>query len=129
MRLAWADEKITVSTFSMGLPEDSELRESSTRKPPEDMRQIMRRIGEYKRLKDDQLQSKGKAPLVNHPRQADFQPRPRKDLRIQELEAQMGKVNITFKEPMHKIIDRIKNEPYFMWPNKMGVTRLKGTRT
>ena len=123
------NEKITTSIFRMGLLENSELRESSTRKPPEDMRQIMRRIGEYKRLKDDQLQSKGKAPLVNHPRQADFQPRPRKDLRIQELEAQMGKVNITFKEPMHNIIDRIKNEPYFMWPNKMGVTRLKGTRT
>ncbi|XP_050242544.1 uncharacterized protein LOC126691568 [Quercus robur] len=123
------NEKITTSIFRMGLLENSELWESLTRKPPEDMRQIMRRIGEYKRLKDDQLQSKGKAPLVNHPRQVDFQPRPRKDLRIQEPEAQMGKVNITFKEPMHNIIDWIKNEPYFMWPNKMGVTRLKGTRT
>jgi len=27
---------------------------------------------------------------------------------------------VTFKEPVHKIIDRIKNEPYFRWPNKMG---------
>ena len=24
-----------------------------------------------------------------------------------------------FKEPVHKIVDRIKNEPYFRWPNKM----------
>ena len=24
-----------------------------------------------------------------------------------------------FKEPVHRIIDRIKNEPYFQWPNKM----------
>ena len=32
----------------------------------------------------------------------------------------MGEVNVTFKEPMHKIVDRIKNEPYFRWPNKMG---------
>ena len=31
----------------------------------------------------------------------------------------MGEVNVMFKEPMHKIIDRIKNEPYFRWPNKM----------
>ena len=51
----------------MGLPKDSELRESLTRKPPEDIRQLMRRIEEYKRLDDDRLQSKGKAPLVNHP--------------------------------------------------------------
>ena len=83
------------------------------RKPPEDIRQLMRRIEEYKRLKDDQLQSKGKAPLVNRPQQGGFQPRPRKDLRIQEPKVQMGEVNVTFKEPVHKIVDRIKNELYF----------------
>ena len=27
---------------------------------------------------------------------------------------------MTFKEPVHKIVDQIKNEPYFWWPNKMG---------
>ena len=27
---------------------------------------------------------------------------------------------MTFKEPVHRIINRIKNEPYFRWPNKMG---------
>ena len=65
-----------MNTFKMGLPEDSELLESLTRRPPEDMRQLMRRIEEYKRLEDDQLQSKGKALLVNRPQQSGFQPRP-----------------------------------------------------
>ena len=32
----------------------------------------------------------------------------------------MGEVNVAFKEPVHKIVDRIKNEPFFKWPNKMG---------
>ena len=68
----------------MGLPEDSELRDSLTRRPPEDMRQLMRRIEEYKQLEDDQLQSKGKAPVINHPQQSGLQSRPQKDLRIQE---------------------------------------------
>ena len=27
---------------------------------------------------------------------------------------------MTLKEPVHKILDRIKNEPYFRWPSKMG---------
>ena len=27
---------------------------------------------------------------------------------------------MTFKEPVHRIVDRIKNELYFQWPNKMG---------
>ena len=56
----------------MGLLEDSELWESLTRKPPEDMRQLMRRIEEYKRQEDDRLQSKGKALLVNRPWQSGF---------------------------------------------------------
>ena len=27
---------------------------------------------------------------------------------------------MAFKEPMHKILERIKNEPYFRWPSKIG---------
>ena len=49
------NEKIAASTFRIGLPGNSELRESLTKRPPEDMRQFMRRIEEYKRLEDDQL--------------------------------------------------------------------------
>ncbi|XP_050278266.1 uncharacterized protein LOC126719792 [Quercus robur] len=62
------NEKIAASTFRMGLPEDSELRELLTKRPPEDMRQLMRRIEEYKRLEDDRLQNKGKAPLLSRSR-------------------------------------------------------------
>ena len=29
-------------------------------------------------------------------------------------------VNVAFKEPVHKIVDQIKNEQFFKWPNKMG---------
>ena len=39
---------------------------------------------------------------------------------MQELEVQIGEVNMAFKELVHKIVDQIKNESYFRWPNKMG---------
>ena len=29
-------------------------------------------------------------------------------------------MNVTFKKLVHKIVDQIKNKPYFQWPNKMG---------
>ena len=32
----------------------------------------------------------------------------------------MEEVDVAFKEPVHKIVDWIKNKPYFRWPNKMG---------
>ena len=111
--ISGGNEKISASTFRMGLLEDSELQESLTKRPPEDIRQLMRRIEEYKCLKDDRLQSKGNAPLLNHSRQGIFPSRPPKDLRMQEPEAQMGEVNVAFKEPVHKIVDRIKNESFF----------------
>ncbi|XP_075654891.1 uncharacterized protein LOC142625067 [Castanea sativa] len=113
------NEKITTSTFRMGLLKESGLRESLTLKPPEDMRQLMRCIEEYKRLEDDRLQSKGKEPIISYPRNNGFNPRHRKDLRIQEPDPAVGGVNATFKEPVHRIIDRIKNESYFKRPNRM----------
>ena len=33
---------------------------------------------------------------------------------------QLGEVNVAFKELVHKIVDRIKNELFLRWPNKMG---------
>ncbi|XP_050259096.1 uncharacterized protein LOC126704104 [Quercus robur] len=104
----------------MGLPEDSKLQDSLTRRPPEDMRQLMRYIEENKRLEDDRLQSKGKAPVINHPRQSGLQSRPWKELRIQEPGPQVGEVIVAFKELVHRIMDRIKNESYLWWLNKMG---------
>ena len=114
------NEKIAASTFRMGLPEDSELRESLTRRPLEDMRQLMRRIKEYKRLEDDRLQSRGKAPLMGRSRQNILSTKQKKDFRKQEPKVQIEGVNVAFKEPMHKILERIKNESFFRWPNKMG---------
>ncbi|XP_075649679.1 uncharacterized protein LOC142620150 [Castanea sativa] len=103
----------------MGLPEESGLRESLTLRPSKDMRQLMRHIEEYKHLEDDWLQTRGKAPITIHPRNTGFNPRLRKDLRIQESGPPIVGVNAAFREPVHRIIDRIKNEPYFKRPNRM----------
>ena len=128
-KIGGGNEKIAASTFRMRLPKNSELRESLTKRLLEDMRQLMRRIEEYKRLEDDRLQSKGKASLINRSRPSVFPPRLRRDWRVQEPEVQMGEVNVVFREPVHKIIDRIKNEPFFRWPNKMGGTPLREIKT
>ena len=66
------NKKIAVSTFQLGLLEDSELQESLTMRPSEDIRQLMRRIEEYKWLKDNRQQNKGKAPIISHLRQGGF---------------------------------------------------------
>ena len=42
--ISGGNEKIVASTFRMGLPKNSELWESLTKRPPEDMRQLTRHI-------------------------------------------------------------------------------------
>ena len=74
------NKKIAASIFKMGLLEDSELRESLTKRPLEDIRQLMRNIEEYKCLEDDRLQSKGKARLLNRFLQDIFPSRDRKSV-------------------------------------------------
>ena len=85
-KIGGGNEKIAASTFRMGLPEDSGLRESLTKRPSEDMSQFMRHIEKYKCLEDDRLQNKGKAPVINYPRHIGLPSRPRKDLRFREPE-------------------------------------------
>lgn len=59
------NEKVVASTFRLGLPNNSKLRESLMMIPPKDIRQLMRCIEKYKRLEDGQQQSKGKAPAAS----------------------------------------------------------------
>ena len=66
------NEKIVASTFRLGLPEDSELRDLLTRRPTEDMWQLMRHTKEYKRLEDNWQQNKGNAPIISQSRQGGF---------------------------------------------------------
>ena len=71
-----------------------------------------------------QLQSKRKAIATSHYlkdlRHGGFQQRPRRETREWNLEPRAEGVNEAFKEPMHKILEKIKHESYFRWPDKMG---------
>lgn len=87
--------------------------------PLKGMHQLMRRTKEYKRLEDDRLQGKGKAPAPlqyrkdYHPEK--FQQRTRRESRAlgKGSARHADEVNVTFKKPIYKILEHIKNEPYF----------------
>ena len=76
---------MATSTFRMGLPKESTLRDFLIMWPPEDMHQLIRRIEEHNRLEDDQLQGKGKAPTSSQYRKEycpeKFQLRTRRELK------------------------------------------------
>ena len=84
----------------------------------------MDRIGKYKKVEEDQTQGKGKAkvfPKKRDSRGGGYQNnRPKKDFPNQTSSSGAQVVNFLLKETIYQIFEKIKNEPYFRWPNKMG---------
>ena len=108
----------------MGLPIDSDLRASLALKPITDMNKLMEWVEEYKRLEDDQLQDMAKAKVQKEVK-IDQAPQPRRDFFPQAQKQRTEMVSSLYKEPIYRIVEKIKNKPYFRWPTKMSgdVTR------
>ena len=84
----------------------------------------MDRIDKYKRVEEDQLQDKGKGKVIPQ-EMRDFRSerynnnKPRRDFTGQSRPTAPQVLNTVFQEPVHQVLEKIKNEPYFKWPNKM----------
>ena len=85
----------------------------------------MDQIDKYKKVQEDQQLGKGKAKIIPQERR-DFRSdrfnnnnRPRKDYAEQSKSANMQAVNAVFQDPIHQVMEKIKNKPFFKWPNKM----------
>ena len=117
-------DDVTISTFKAGLSAEHDLRKSLTGKPVTSVCQLMDRIDKYRRVEEDQLQGKGKAKVILQERR-DFRldrynnNRPRKDFVWQSGSANTQVVIAVFREPMQQVLEKIKNESFFKWPNKM----------
>ena len=81
-------------------------------------------IDKYKRVEEDQQQGKGKGKVI--PQEIrDFRLDyynnnwPRRDFagQFEPMAPQMA--NTVFREQVHQVLEKIKDEPYFKWPNKM----------
>ncbi|XP_050278334.1 uncharacterized protein LOC126719868 [Quercus robur] len=84
-------DDVAISTFKRGLPTEYGLRKSLTGKPVTSVHQLMDRIDKYKRVEEDQQTGKGKAKAVH----------------------------AVFRDPLHQILEKVKNESFFKWPNRM----------
>ena len=115
---------MAISTFKARLPADHDLRKSLTGKPVTSVRLLMDRIDKYRRIEEDQLQGKGKAKVIPQERRDSRSDRaqnnrPRGDFAGQSGSANTQAVNVVFWEPMQKILENVRNEPFFKLPNKM----------
>ncbi|XP_050259848.1 uncharacterized protein LOC126704903 [Quercus robur] len=118
------NDGVAITTFKASLPADHDLRKSLTGKPVTSVHQLTDRIDKYRRVEEDQLQGKRKAKVIPQERR-DFRSdrynnnRPRRDFAGQSGSADTQVVNAVFREPVQQVLEKIKNEPFFKWPNKM----------
>ena len=117
-------DNVAISTFKVGLLAEHDLRKSLTSKPVTSVRSLMDRIDKYRRIEEDQLQGKGKAKVIPQERRDSKSDRSQNNRPWREFSGQFAltnsqAVNVVFREPMQKILEKVKNEPFFKWPNKM----------
>ena len=119
-------DEVAIRTFKVGLPSDHGLRKSLTGKPVTSLRQLMDRVDKYNRIEDDQQQGKGKGKAKVIPQEMrDFRSdrysnnRLRRDYVDQSGLNNTQVVGAAFREPVHQVLEKIKNEPFFKRPNKM----------
>ena len=117
-------DDFAISTFKNSLQAEHGLRKSLTSKPTTSVRQMMDRIDKHKRVEEDQLKGKGKEKVIPQERR-DFKSdqynsnRPRRDFAGQSEATSTQTVNTVFRESVHRVLEKIKNKPYFRWPNKI----------
>ena len=117
-------DEVAISTYKAGLPAEHDLRKSLTGKPVPSVRLLMDRIDKYRRIEEDQLQGKGKAKAIPQERRDSKSDqlqnnRPRRDFSGQFTSANPQAVNVVFQESVQKVLEKVRNEPFFKWPNKM----------
>ena len=117
-------DEVAIRTFKVGLSSEHGLRKSLTGKPVTSLCQLMDLVDKYKSIEDDQQQGKGKAK-VNPQEMRDFRPnrydnnQPRRDYVEQSGLNNTQVIGAIFREPVHQVLEKFKNEPFFKWPNKM----------
>ncbi|XP_030930812.1 uncharacterized protein LOC115956635 [Quercus lobata] len=90
----------------------------------------MDRIDKYKRVEEDQLQGEGNEKVIPQ-RRSDFRldrynnDCSRRDFAGQSVSTNTQTVNAVFREPVHQVLEKIKNEPFFKWLTKMAGDSIK----
>ena len=118
-------EDVAVPTFKLGLPVDSSLRQSLTKRPPRNMKKLMSRIEQFIRLEEDRGNSnaaKAEAPVrqpnFKSPAQTNKVPRVA-TVPSNFVASSFKALSTVFKEPIYRILEKIKAEPFFVWPPKL----------
>jgi hypothetical protein len=118
-------EDVVVRTFKSGLPLRSGLRLSLTKHPTTILRKLIDRIEQFIRVEEDGGNTSSKQTVIL-PKVMSTKPPARSNNSARAPQASSNFVapsfrafQMVFKEPIYKIMNKIKGKPYFVWPPKL----------
>ncbi|XP_028075963.1 uncharacterized protein LOC114278159 [Camellia sinensis] len=114
-------EQMAVLSFKHGLCPESKLRQSLTKRPATALKDLRARIEQYARLEDDQIpiEVASAEQTAWHKKRTDRGEH--RGIAVNEVDKSKSHeaVITVFKEPIYRILEKIKREPFFVWPPKM----------
>ncbi|XP_028058877.1 uncharacterized protein LOC114262710 [Camellia sinensis] len=114
-------EQTVVLSFKHGLHLESKSRQSLTKRPATALKDLRARIEQYACLEDDQIPIEvvSAEQTAQHKKRTDQGEH--RGIAVNEVDKSKSHkaVVIVFKEPIYQILEKIKREPFFVWPPKM----------
>ncbi|XP_028079416.1 uncharacterized protein LOC114281164 [Camellia sinensis] len=114
-------EQMAVLSFKHGLRSESKLRQSLTKRPATALKDLRARIEQYARLEDNQIpiEVASAEQTARHKKRTDRGEH--RGIAVNEVDKSKSHeaVVTVFKEPIYRILEKIKREPFFVWPPKM----------
>ncbi|XP_028121273.1 uncharacterized protein LOC114318563 [Camellia sinensis] len=114
-------EQMAIMSFKYGLCPESKLRQSLTKRPPTALKDLRARIKQDARLEDDQIliEEASTEQTARHKKRTDRGKH--QGLTVNEVDKSKSHEAIVtvFKEPIYRILEKIKREPFFIWSPKM----------
>ncbi|XP_028074816.1 uncharacterized protein LOC114277159 [Camellia sinensis] len=114
-------EQMAVMSFKHGLRPESKLKQSLTKRPATALKDLRARIEQYACLKDDQIpiEVASAEQTTRHKKRSDRGEH--REIAVNEVDkSKAHKAIVTvFKEPIYRILKKIKREPFFVWLPKM----------
>uniref|UniRef100_A0A2N9IVW5 RNA-directed DNA polymerase n=1 Tax=Fagus sylvatica TaxID=28930 RepID=A0A2N9IVW5_FAGSY len=118
-------EDTALQAFKLGLPPSTGLRQSLTKRPPTTLKKLMDRVERFVRVEEDGGNTNAVvsevpvSPPVSRPPVRTAQAPKARSAPTSYAAPSYKAFHTVFKEPIHRLLDKIKGKPFFVWPSKL----------
>uniref|UniRef100_A0A2N9I887 Uncharacterized protein n=1 Tax=Fagus sylvatica TaxID=28930 RepID=A0A2N9I887_FAGSY len=118
-------EDTALQAFKLGLPPSTGLRQSLTKRPPTTLKKLMDRVERFVRVEEDGGNTNAVvsevpvSPPISRPPARTTQTPKARSAPTSYAAPSYKAFQTVFKEPIHRLLDKIKGKPFFVWPSKL----------